>query len=284
MNSNTNDKFNVAGDRPLGAAKPVDPATRLSELLAQSLEELTRPFDPPRVDPLTRAQPVPPHAAGEPTEPPHVEPDAPVVTTGSRLDDRQLAELEAELFAARAPAGERMREAEAPHDAPPAEEPHDDAPPLEAPDDPSPADLDQPAPSLDIAPGPFGEAPQPPAPPAAPAEPMNADATRVIAKVRRLMLFSMLVTLIAVGSVFGFIGYRVYRIEGTPAKTVDKLPAPAIPNDMMLALPRGARIVQAAVAEDRLIITLEIGGKIEARTFDLKTLQPAGRLTFSTTP
>jgi len=35
-------------ERTLGPGKPVDPATRLSELLAQSLDELTRPFDPPR--------------------------------------------------------------------------------------------------------------------------------------------------------------------------------------------------------------------------------------------
>src|SRR6185295_13295197 len=103
MNSNANEKFNAAGDRPLGAAKPVDPATRLSELLAQSLEELTRPFDPPRVDPLTRVPPAP--SSSRPVsaliEPPsrHDETDMPVPTQ-SRLDDKALAELEAELFAA----------------------------------------------------------------------------------------------------------------------------------------------------------------------------------------
>ena len=53
---------------------------------------------------------------------------------------------------------------------------------------------------------------------------------------------------------------------------------------MTLALPRGARVIQSAVAGDRLVITLEIDGKIEVRTFDVKTLQPAGRLNFSGTP
>jgi hypothetical protein len=48
MNSNANDRYGSSLERTLGAGKPVDPATRLSELLAQSLEELTRPFDPPR--------------------------------------------------------------------------------------------------------------------------------------------------------------------------------------------------------------------------------------------
>jgi len=51
-----------------------------------------------------------------------------------------------------------------------------------------------------------------------------------------------------------------------------------------LSLPRGARVVQSAVANDRLSWTLEIDGKLEVRTFDVKTLQPAGRLNFSATP
>ena len=118
-------------------------------------------------------------------------------------------------------------------------------------------------------------------PPAVP----DADAARVIAKVRRLMLVTMAVTLIAVGSVFGFIGYRIFKGEGTTAKTADKLPPSSpIPTDMTLALPRGARILQSAVANDRLLITLEIDGKPEVRTFDIKTLQPTGRLNFSATP
>src|SRR5215218_2979621 len=48
MNSNANDRYGPSLERTLGAGKPVDPATRLSELLAQSLEELTRPFEAPR--------------------------------------------------------------------------------------------------------------------------------------------------------------------------------------------------------------------------------------------
>jgi hypothetical protein len=95
----------------------------------------------------------------------------------------------------------------------------------------------------------------------------------------------MAVTLIAVGSVFGFIGYRIFKGEGTTAKTADKLPPSSpIPTDMTLSLPRGARILQSAVSSDRLLITLEIDGKPEVRTFDIKTLQPTGRLNFSATP
>src|SRR3954470_1459940 len=79
-------------DRTLGANKAVDPATRLSELLAQSLEELTRPFDP--------AHPVPARDTAQPHWP--AEPPPPEQTPEeSRIDaDKALAELEAELFAA----------------------------------------------------------------------------------------------------------------------------------------------------------------------------------------
>src|SRR5205085_9392345 len=97
MNSAT-DKSSL--ERTLGPSKPVDPATRLSELLAQSLDELTRPFDPPR--------PAAPRSAGEgahsemPAEEPSTqEAAAELSPEESRLDaDKALAELEAELFAA----------------------------------------------------------------------------------------------------------------------------------------------------------------------------------------
>ena len=46
----------------------------------------------------------------------------------------------------------------------------------------------------------------------------------MIARVRKLMLVSMAVTVIAVGSVFGFIGYRIFKGEGTIEKNADKLP------------------------------------------------------------
>ena len=39
-----------------------------------------------------------------------------------------------------------------------------------------------------------------------------------------------------------------------------------------------------AIAEDRIAVTLDVGGAIEIRTFDAKTLKPAGRLKFATEP
>src|SRR3954447_15701420 len=117
----TNERY-PSLDRTLGAGKPVDPATRLSELLAQSLDELTRPFDPPRPAGL--------RAVGEGAHPelPAEEPAPEQTPEESRLDaDKALAELEAELFAAakqvdkEAPAEEAERAAD--HaDGPPADE------------------------------------------------------------------------------------------------------------------------------------------------------------------
>ena len=264
-------------DRPLGANKPVDPATRLSELLAQSLEELTRPFDPGHP-----AHPVPLRAA-HPAEPalPEQTPEE------SRIDaDKALAELEAELFAA---AKQVDRETRAHAEETPAEHGEEPASEVEAVAAAAPAadHLEaQPETEADTAAVP-NEADIVP-PPLAPGEPPALEddgAQRVIARVRRLMLVSMVVTILAVGSVFGFIGYRIFKGEGVSAKTADKLPpASAIPTDITIALPRGARVIQAGVAADRLVITLEADGKTEVRTYDVNTLQPAGRINFSGTP
>jgi hypothetical protein len=85
------------------------------------------------------------------------------------------------------------------------------------------------------------------------------------------------------------VGYRLFRTEPAPQPPppTPAAPKPAlanIPNDMTLTLPRGARIVQTAVAGDRLVITLEIDGATEIRTFDVRTLRPTGRLVFGTVP
>ena len=267
-------------DRTLGANKPVDPATRLSELLAQSLEELTRPFDPANPHPVPAREAAQVQRPAEPPAPDHTPEE-------SRIDaDKALAELEAELFAA-AKQVDRETSAEAAevpaeHGEEPvaAPEPEGQAPSADQPDAVAALDADKAADApneADIVPAPLV--------PDAPAPHDEGAAAAVIARVRKLMLVSMAVTIVAVGSVFGFVGYRIFKGEGTTAKTADKLPpASAIPTDITLSLPRGARVIQAAVAAERLVITLEADGKVEVRTFDLKTLQPAGRINFSGTP
>jgi hypothetical protein len=282
MNKSANDKISVASDRPPGPGRTVDPATRLSELLAQSLEELTRPFDP---TPPQSEVPAGPNVKTEPalqlvTTP--AQPATKPAEAGTPLSgddsDRALAELEAELFTATQKAARERVMRPVPQDL---ETPKPDAP---APKDPDKPAGDQPGP-VGIAAAP---AITPPVKEAAPAPTQaDADAERLIARVRRLMLVSMMITLIAIGSVFGFIGYRVFKGEGSVEKKADKVPeaAPvALPADMTLVLPRGARVVQSAVVGERLVITIDVNGKLEVRTFDIATLQPAGRLNFSVTP
>jgi hypothetical protein len=42
--------------------------------------------------------------------------------------------------------------------------------------------------------------------------------------------------------------------------------------------------VQTAVAGDRIVVTIDVGGTLEVRTFDATTLRPEGRLRFATEP
>jgi hypothetical protein len=102
--------------------------------------------------------------------------------------------------------------------------------------------------------------------------PLDPAAARIVAKVRWLMLIAGATTLLAIAAVIGVIGYRVFKAEGSA------------PVDVTALLPRGARVISAAVAEDRIAVTLDVGGAIEIRTFDAKTLKPTGRLRFATEP
>ena len=102
--------------------------------------------------------------------------------------------------------------------------------------------------------------------------PLDPAAARIVAKVRWLMLIAGATTLVAIAAVIGVIGYRVFKAEGSASADVTAL------------LPKGARVISAAVAEDRIAVTLDVGGAIEIRTFDAKTLKPTGRLRFATEP
>jgi hypothetical protein len=95
----------------------------------------------------------------------------------------------------------------------------------------------------------------------------------LFARVRRLMLIAGLTTALAVAAVLIAIGYRLFRAEGS-----------VVAADTAAMLPKGARIVATGLAGDRLVLTLDIGGVTEIRTFDAKTLKPAGRLKFVNEP
>jgi len=147
--------------------------------------------------------------------------------------------------------------------------------PLAAPESPEPPRRarERPAP----------EEPAPAAPPVARPE----ETARTLGNIRRLMLVSNLFMVVAIGAVLTVVGYRLFRSEPAPPPPPAPVAAPApakIPVDMTLTLPRGARIIETAVAGERLVITLEIDGATEIRTFDIKTLQPTGRLSFGIVP
>jgi hypothetical protein len=95
----------------------------------------------------------------------------------------------------------------------------------------------------------------------------------LFARVRRMMLIAGLTTALAVAAVLIAIGYRLFRAEGSVVAT-----------DTAATLPKGARIVATGVAGDRLVVTLDVGGATEIRTFDARTLKPTGKLKFVSEP
>ena len=95
----------------------------------------------------------------------------------------------------------------------------------------------------------------------------------LFARVRRMMLVAGLTTALAIAAVLIAIGYRLFKTEGS-----------ANPAEITAVLPKGARIVSTAAAGDRLVVTLDIGGATEIRTFDAHTLKAMGRLRFVSEP
>ena len=95
----------------------------------------------------------------------------------------------------------------------------------------------------------------------------------LLSRVRRMMLIAGATTGLAIAAILVAIGYRLYTSEGSGAI-----------KEVTATLPKGARISATAVAGDQLVVTLDIGGATEIRTFDARTLKPAGRLKFVNEP
>ena len=106
-------------------------------------------------------------------------------------------------------------------------------------------------------------------------QPLTPAQTRMVARVRWLMLVSGFATLLGITVVLGVVGYRMFRSAGT---------ATAGASDVIALLPKGAKIVSTAAAGDALIVTIELGGATEVRSFDARTLAPLARLRFATEP
>ncbi len=85
----------------------------------------------------------------------------------------------------------------------------------------------------------------------------------LVARVRRLMLIAGLTTGLAIAAVLVAIGYRLFKSEGSVNTS-----------EITAVLPKGAKIVSTGVAGDRLVVTLDLGGTTEIRTFDARTFKP----------
>ncbi|MGH6727291.1 MAG: hypothetical protein ACREB8_12215 [Pseudolabrys sp.] len=104
--------------------------------------------------------------------------------------------------------------------------------------------------------------------------PHDPEAAAAIAKVRRLMIVVMAGTFLALGLVLVVIGYRVSHVEES---------APTFAN-VTEALPAGAKVISTAIGDDHIVVTVEVNGVTELRTFDPDTLKPLGRLRLQTKP
>jgi hypothetical protein len=94
---------------------------------------------------------------------------------------------------------------------------------------------------------------------------------RLHAKMRRLMMISGFATVLGIAVVIAVIGYRVFGGVGSVA-------------DVTALLPKGAKVVSTTIAGDRIAVVIDAGGTVEVRTFDLRTLRPAGKLKFAAEP
>ena len=101
---------------------------------------------------------------------------------------------------------------------------------------------------------------------------LDPAAQRIVDKVRWLMLLSGFATFLGIAVVIGVVGYRFFRAEGSGV------------TEIIALLPKGAKIVSIVPAADRIVVTLDVAGATEIRTFDLRTLTPAGRLRFANEP
>ncbi|MDE2378330.1 hypothetical protein [Bradyrhizobium sp.] len=96
----------------------------------------------------------------------------------------------------------------------------------------------------------------------------------LFSRVRRMMLIAGLTTALAICAVLIAVGYRLFKSEGSRVESTD----------VTATLPKGAKLVSTGIAGDRLVVTLDVGGTVEIRTFDAHTLKPAGRLRFANEP
>jgi hypothetical protein len=103
-------------------------------------------------------------------------------------------------------------------------------------------------------------------------DPHPEQTAALVAKVRKMMLIAGLTTAIGVGALLVVIGYKLFRSDGPAVTTATSI------------LPKGAKILSTGIAGDRLVVTLDLGGSMEIRTYDARSLKPAGIMKFANEP
>jgi hypothetical protein len=114
-------------------------------------------------------------------------------------------------------------------------------------------------------------------------QPLEPDQAAAIAKVRRLMLIASVTTVVAIGAVFGAIGYKVFKAGDSPAGAAGTA-TPEAMVEVSDTLPAGAKVVSTAVGDAQIVVTIDVGGATEVRTYDPDTLKPLGRLRLAPQP
>jgi len=104
-------------------------------------------------------------------------------------------------------------------------------------------------------------------------EPLDPAQTRVVRRLRGLMILSTLIMVVGFLAVFGVIAYRL-SMGAERGRSAES----------NVSLPRGARVISTAISEGKLVVTIEIAGAVEVRIFDLATLEPRGRMRITTEP
>jgi hypothetical protein len=99
--------------------------------------------------------------------------------------------------------------------------------------------------------------------------PLDPAQAAIVRRLRRLMVLSSLIMIAGFLVVFGVIGYRL-----------STAPQQESAIEANISLPAGARVLSTATSDGQLVVTIEVGGAVEVRIFDLATLAPRGRMTF----
>lgn len=101
---------------------------------------------------------------------------------------------------------------------------------------------------------------------------LTPEQANVVRKLKRVSLVSGLIMALGVASVLGVIGYRLMRGKAVVA------------GEITATLPKGARVISTTVTDRLLVVTLDVAGTPEVRTYDINTLALVGRLSFATAP